>query len=127
MKKTFSLHAPGKADARVVESIKHDVRKYVKRERRKTLPEGFDLWEFACRVGASAATAETQLLNEMGAAIDLVVTAGASEVYLEITAVPAHRIPYVIAPVVTNQTSLPAASPAPAAPASPALAETQSS
>ena len=127
MKKTFSLQAPGKADARVIESIKHDVRKYVRRERRKTLPEGFDLWEFACRVGASAATAETQLLNEMGAAIDLVVTAGASEVYLEITAVPAHRIPYVIAPVVTNQTSRPAASPAPAAPASPALAETQSS
>ena len=127
MKKTFSLHAPGKADARVVESIKHDVRKYVKRERRKTLPEGFDLWEFACRAGASAATAETQLLNEMGAAIDLVATAGAAEVYLEITAVPAHRIPYVIAPVVTNQTSLPAASPAPASPASPALAETQSS
>ena len=127
MKKTFSLHAPGKADARVVESIKHDVRKYVKRERRKTLPEGFDLWEFACRVGASAATAETQLLNEMGAAIDLVVTAGASEVYLEITAVPAHRIPHVIAPVVANQTSLPAASPAPAAPAAPALAAPQSS
>ncbi len=121
MKKTFSLHAPGKADARVVESIKHDVRKYVKRERRKTLPEGFDLWEFACRVGASAATAETQLLNEMGAAIDLVVTAGASEVYLEITAVPAHRIPYVTAPAATNQTSLPAA------PASPALAAPQSS
>ena len=127
MKKTFSLHAPGKADARVVESIKHDVRKYVKRERRKTLPEGFDLWEVACRAGASAATAETQPLNEMGTAIDLVVNAGAAEVYLEITAVPAHRIPYVIAPVVTNQTSLPAASPAPAAPASPALAETQSS
>lgn len=103
------------------------MRKYVKRERRKTLPEGFDLWEFACRVGASAATAETQLLNEMGAAIDLVVTAGASEVYLEITAVPAHRIPYVIAPVVANQTSLPAASPAPAAPATPALAAPQSS
>jgi len=127
MKKTFSLHAPGKADARVVESIKHDVRKYVKRERRKTLPEGFDLWEFACRVGASAATAETQLLNEMGAAIDLVVTAGASEVYLEITAVPAHRIPHVTAPVVANQTSLPAAPASPALAASPTLAAPQSS
>ena len=79
------------------------------------------------RAGASAATAETQLLNEIGTAIDLVVNAGAAEVYLEITAVPAHRIPYVIAPVVANPTSLPATSPAPAAPASPALSEPQSS
>ena len=56
-----------------------------------------------------------------------VVIAGGPSVYLEITAVPAHRIPYVIAPVVANQTSLPAASPAPAAPATPALAAPQSS
>ena len=99
MKKTFPLHAPGKADQRVVEAIKHDVRKYVKRERGKTLPEGFDLWEFACKVGATGTTAETTPLNDVGAAIDVVVSAGGAEVYVEILAVAGHRIPRVAAPL----------------------------
>ncbi len=127
MKKTFSLRSPGKADARVVESIKHDVRKYVKRERRKTLPVGFDLWEFNCKVGPNTATAATQLLNEMGAAIDLVVNAGGHEVYLEITAVPAHRIPHMIAPVVADQSSLPESAPTPATPPPTEMESPQSS
>jgi hypothetical protein len=99
MKKTFPLHAPGKADPRVVEAIKHDVRKYVKRERGKTLPEGFDLWEFACKVGATGPTATITPLNDVGAAIDAIVNAGGTEVYVEILAVAGHRIPRVAAPV----------------------------
>ena len=99
MKKTFPLHAPGKAAPRVVEALKHDVRKYVKRERGKTLPEGFDLWEFACKVGATSPTALVTPLNDVGAAIDGVVSAGGAEVYVEILAVPGHRIPRVAAPV----------------------------
>ena len=99
MKKTFPLHAPGKADPRVVEAIKHDVRKYVKRERGKTLPEGFDLWEFACKVGATGPTAAITPLNDVGAAIDAIVNAGGTEVYVEILAVAGHRIPRVAAPV----------------------------
>ena len=58
MKKTFSLHAPGLADARVVEAIKHEVRRYVKRERSKRLPEGFEVWEFSCKVGSDPSSAE---------------------------------------------------------------------
>ena len=99
MKKTFPLHAPGKADPRVVEAIKHDVRKYVKRERGKTLPEGFDLWEFACKVGATGPTATITPLNDVGAAIDAIVNAGGTEVYVEILAVAGHRIPRVAVPV----------------------------
>ena len=127
MKKTFTLQAPGKADARVVESIKHDVRKYVKRERRKTLPEGFDLWEFTCKVGPTAAATESQQLNEVGAAIDRVVIAGGSSVYLEITAVPAHRIPYVITPVVANPSPVPESIPTSALPLIAAAESPQSS
>src|SRR4051812_5424644 len=92
MKKTFPLHAPGKADARVLEAIKHDVRKYVKRERRKPLPEGFALWDFACRVGGTPDAAETKSLVELGAAIDAVAQVGGPAVYVEILAVPAHRV-----------------------------------
>ena len=46
MKKTFPLHVPGKEDPRVVEAIKVTLTKYVKRERRKKLPEGVDFWDF---------------------------------------------------------------------------------
>lgn len=118
MKKTFPLHVPGRADPRVLEAIKHDVRRYVKRERGKTLPEGFDLWEFACRVGATGPTAETIPLNAVGAAIDGVAGTGGAEVYVELIAIAGHRIPRVAAPIGTAPDA-PAAVPAPtAAPAS---------
>ena len=91
MKKTFPLTDPGKAAARVVDAIKHDVRKYVKRERRKPLPEGFDLWSFNCKVGPDAATAEARPLKEISAAIDAVAQTGATQVYIEILAVGGLR------------------------------------
>ena len=91
MKKTFPLHAARKQPPRVIESIKHEVRKYVKREQRKKLPEGFDLWEFACRVGPTSATAEPAPLKNLGTSIDAVAGTDASEIYIEIIAVPATR------------------------------------
>lgn len=91
MKKTFPLHAPGKADARVIEAIKSDVRKYVNRERRKPLPEGFEVWEFNCRVGLDAATAEPKVLKEIGGAIDSVAQTGADGVYVEVLAQASRR------------------------------------
>jgi hypothetical protein len=91
MKKTFPLHAPGKADARVLDSIKHDVRKYVQRERRKALPEGFELWDFACKVGAEPGGAQACPLGDISSAIDAVAKTGAPAVYIEILAAPGHR------------------------------------
>lgn len=105
MKKTFPLSAPGKAAARVVDAIKHDVRKYVKRERAKTVPEGFDHWTFQCRVGASAATAETCELADVTARIDAVVATESPGVYIEIVAAAANRAP---------RNPVPPSSPAPA-------------
>lgn len=93
MKKTFSFHAPGKADARILDSIKHDVRKYVQRERRKPLPEGFGRWEFACRVGPAATEAESVLLPEISGAIDRVAATGVDAVYVEVNAQPAANAP----------------------------------
>ena len=42
MKKTFSFAHPKKKRPRVADSIKHEVKKYIKRERNKTLPEDVD-------------------------------------------------------------------------------------
>lgn len=92
MKKTFPLHVPGKADPRVIDAIKHDVRKYVKRERGKTLPEGFTVWQFDCRVGPAADAAESVELDRIGVAIDAVAAAGESpHVYVEILARAGNR------------------------------------
>jgi len=93
MKKTFPLHVPGNADARVIEAIKNDIRKYVKRERRKAVPEGVDFWDFDCKVGRDQETPEIKLLPEVAAAIDAGAGAGAASVYIEILAKPGHRIP----------------------------------
>lgn len=91
MKKTFPLTAPGKDDARVRDKIRHEVNKYVRRERQKKLPEGFGLWNFDCKIGANAATAEPRPLAEIAREIDAVAQTGATEVYLEIVATPGQR------------------------------------
>ena len=51
MKKKFSLKHPKIKPARRVEAVKHEIRKYLKRERRKELPEGVDFWDFDCKFG----------------------------------------------------------------------------
>ncbi len=91
MKKIFPLKAPGKDDARVRDKIRHELNKYIRRERKKTLPEGFDLWNLDCKVGADATNAETLPPKEVGGAIDRVALAGAAEVYVEIVATAGHR------------------------------------
>jgi hypothetical protein len=91
MKKTFPLKAPGKDDARVRDKIRHEIRKYVRRERKKPVPEGFEEWEIACKVGASAESAEVLPLKEVGGTIDKVAATGATAVYVEVVAVAAQR------------------------------------
>jgi len=117
MKKTFPLHAPGKAAPRVVEGIKHDVRKYVKRERRKTLPEGFTQWDFNCRIGLTADTAEARAIDDVAAAIDAIAATDALAVYVEILAVAGHRTPRIVAPSISAST--PAATTEPTAVSAP--------
>ena len=91
MKKNFPLQAPGKADARVLDAIKHEVRKYVRREHRKPPPDGFDRLEFECKVGANAAEATVVSLHDVSSALDTVARAGGSTAFVEIVPRPAHR------------------------------------
>jgi Family of unknown function (DUF6172) len=91
MKKTFPLQAPGKDDARVRDRIRQEVNKYVRRELRKPLPEGFDRWEFTCKVGATPDEAQARTLKEVGGAIDAVALAGGAQVHVEIVAAPQRR------------------------------------
>jgi hypothetical protein len=93
MKKLFALHAAGKIDARVLETIKNEVRKYVKRERRKSMPAGYDTWDFACKVGPDAGLAKGAALPEIGKSIDDVAAIGGNTVYIEILAQASLRPP----------------------------------
>ena len=43
MKKTFQLEHPKIKPARLIEAVRRDVKKYIKREKRKSLPEGVDI------------------------------------------------------------------------------------
>ena len=115
MKKTFPLSAAGLDPQRVIDALKHDVRKYVKRERRKDLPAEVDFWDFACKIGASPESAEPKRINEVNAAIDAVALAGAAAVYVEILSVPGRHVRYPAAPLATNT---PPASAEPSAPPS---------
>ncbi len=92
MKKTFPLQTSGKDDARVRDKIRHEVNKYVRRCRRKELPEGFRQWEFSCKIGVDAAGAEPCALKEVAVAIDTVAATGATGVYIEIVAVPGQQM-----------------------------------
>lgn len=91
MKKTFSLVSERHKPARLAEQHKGDVKKYLKRERRKSLPEGVDFWDFACRAGKSAGEAVECHERELGKAIDSALEAGWDSVYLEILAREGRR------------------------------------
>jgi len=95
MKKSFPLHLPGKEDSRVVEAIKLTLTKYVKRERRKKLPEGVDFWFFHCKVGTDSGTATAIELPDLPKAVDAIAQASGAEgaeVYVEIEATPGYRV-----------------------------------
>ncbi|ART83740.1 hypothetical protein CBP31_14755 [Oceanisphaera profunda] len=86
MKKTFALAHPKLPLARRVDSIKYEIKKYLKRERNKTLPSGMNYWAFDCRFGTSAETATDVFPSEINKHIDAVVAQELPEFYVEILA-----------------------------------------
>lgn len=91
MKKTFQLQIEGKNPDRVLEAVKHDIRQYMKRERRKVLPDGVDFWDFDCKFGTHADNAEVVHPANLTALIDAVAQAGGAAFYVELLAKPGHR------------------------------------
>jgi hypothetical protein len=93
MRKNFPLQIDGRHPDRVLDAVKHEVRKYLKRERRRDLPEGIDFWDFDCKCGLQAADAEVVHLSALIAAIDALAKAQATSVYVEILAKHGKRTP----------------------------------
>ena len=91
MRKTYSLRAEGKNPDRVLEAVKHDIRKYMKRERRRELPEGADFWDFDCRFGVDKDSAHTVHPAELIGKLDELAQAGGEQCYVELLAKPRAR------------------------------------
>lgn len=92
MKKTFELTHPKIKPARMVDSVKHDVKKYLRRERNKQIPKGADFWDFDVKFGLTEDAAETIRLSEINKSIDTAVEGGATSFYVEIIAKPGIRV-----------------------------------
>lgn len=97
MRKTYPLQAQGRHPDRVLDAVKHDVRKYLKRERRRPLPEGVDFWDFSCKFGLTADEAQTLHLSEVIPSIDKAAQEQAVQVYVEIITTHGKRTPKPVA------------------------------
>ena len=91
MRKNFPLRPEGKHPDRVLEAVKHDIRKYIQRERRRELPEGAHFWDFDCRLGATQAEAQTLHPAALIAELDALAKTGAEQCYVELLAKPGVR------------------------------------
>ena len=91
MKKTFQLHIDGKNPERVLDAVKHEIKKYIARERRRALPEGVDFLDFDCKFGPTAEAAEVAHLSAINGLIDALSAEGGKQFYVEVMAKPGHR------------------------------------
>jgi hypothetical protein len=84
MKKNFPLQIEGKNPDRVLEAVKHEIRKYFKRERNRALPKEVDFWDFDCKVGLTAESAEVVKVSAVIEGVDALAKEGVASVYVEI-------------------------------------------
>jgi hypothetical protein len=92
MRKTFKLTHPKHKRPRLVEGVRHEVKKYLKRERNKKLPEGVDYWDFDCKFGHTEKEARVIHLSEISKCIDEVDKEELTCFYLEILAKEGRRM-----------------------------------
>ncbi len=91
MKKTFPLQREGRHPDRVLDALKHELRKYQVRERRRPLPPETDFWDFDCRFGASEETAQPLHPAELNRQLDALAQGGATQCYVELLARAVRR------------------------------------
>lgn len=91
MKKTFVLSHPKIKLPRLVEAIKFEVKKYLRRERNKSVPDGADFWDFDCRFGTDKDNAEVIHLGSINQHIDEAEKNELASFYLEILAKPGFK------------------------------------
>jgi hypothetical protein len=91
MRQTHSLTHPKHSPPQALAAVKNKIRKYIKRERRKKLPEGVDFWDFECRVGLEEESATEAHISAVIERMDALSEQGATAVYVEILVKPGVR------------------------------------
>ena len=84
MKKLFLIDIPNKTRERQIDSIKNDIRKYIKREKSKKLPDGFNSWFFDCKFGQTKEDAKVINFADVIKSVDLAQRENYPSFYLEI-------------------------------------------
>ena len=85
MKKKFLLTDAKKDPERVLDSIKHNIRKYIKREKRKDLPEGSNFWKINCKFGQSEESVVEIRFEDLMKNINEASTQNLDSFYIELT------------------------------------------
>ena len=91
MKKTFNLTHEKIKLPRLVDAIKHEVKKYLKSERRRKLPDGADYWDFDCRFGVDEESSEVIHVSEINKSISWAESENLDSFYLEVMVKPCSR------------------------------------
>ncbi len=91
MKKIFQLNVEGRHPDRLLEASKHDIRKYVARQRRAALPEGVDYWDFACRFGHTEADAAPVHFATLISLMDAAAKDGKTSFFVDILGQKGYR------------------------------------
>lgn len=91
MKKTFSLTHKKIKTPRLIDAIKHELKKYLKRERSKALPQDADFWDFDCKYGHTEDSADVIHVSALNKSIDDAVQHELASFYVEILVKPGYR------------------------------------
>ncbi len=96
MKKRFELVTSNKEPQRVLEAVKNEIRKYIKREKRKPLPEGLDIWNIDCRFAKDEEEPQKILFQDITKCLDEAASSDAKSIYIELIANGIKREPKAV-------------------------------
>lgn len=75
----------------MLEAARRDIKKYIKREQNKPLPENVDFWDFDCKYGKTKDDAKVVHVAEIKTSLNEVSELKLESFYLEIVAKPGIR------------------------------------
>jgi hypothetical protein len=91
LKKTFKLQESGKHPDRTMDTIKHQLRKYLKREKKKKFQSTNSFWDFECRFGQDIESSKEVTFNDIIKLLDVAKEEQWKVCYIEIVAVAREK------------------------------------
>ncbi|MCJ8328289.1 MAG: DUF6172 family protein [Campylobacterales bacterium] len=105
MKKTYQLIDEKQNLDRIVESIKNDVRKYIKREKRKTLQDEH-IWMFDCKSAINDEEIKEIKFTDITNVIDEAADNNAKTIYIELISKEVKRAPKKVVEKIEDETEV---------------------